>query len=73
VIVGFGAEILFILMLGLLVPGPKQLHAMLGYVARAKGELENITGRIKSQLGSEFDTLPRKVEADWSRESVGGQ
>jgi hypothetical protein len=39
--VGFGTEILFMLMLELLVLGPKRLHAVLGHVARAKGELEN--------------------------------
>jgi uncharacterized repeat protein (TIGR03803 family) len=41
--VGFGTEILFMLLLGLLVLGPKRLHAMLGHVARAKAELENAT------------------------------
>jgi hypothetical protein len=39
--VGFGTEILFMLLLGLLVLGPKRLHAMLGHVARAKAQLEN--------------------------------
>ena len=38
---GFGTEILFMLLLGLLVLGPKRLHTMLGHVARAKAELEN--------------------------------
>jgi hypothetical protein len=41
--VGFGTEILFMLMLGLVVLGPKRLHTMLGHVARAKAELENAT------------------------------
>jgi Sec-independent protein translocase protein TatA len=39
--VGLGTEILFMLMLGLVVLGPKRLHAMLGHVARAKAQLEN--------------------------------
>jgi Sec-independent protein translocase protein TatA len=47
--VAFGTEILFMLMLGLVVLGPKRLQAMLGHVVRAKAELENAT-RIKSQL-----------------------
>jgi hypothetical protein len=38
--VGLGTEILFLLLLGLLVLGPKLLHAMLGHVARAKAQLE---------------------------------
>jgi Sec-independent protein translocase protein TatA len=35
--VGLGTEILFILML---VLGPKQLHTLLGHVARAKAQFE---------------------------------
>jgi Sec-independent protein translocase protein TatA len=53
--VAFGTEILFILMLGLVVLGPKRLQAMLGHVVRAKAELENATHRIKSQLAIELD------------------
>ena len=50
---GFGTEILFMLMLGLVILGPKKLHAMLGHVARAKAELENAARGIKSQLATE--------------------
>jgi len=39
--VGFGTEILFVLLLGLLVLGPKRLHAMLAHVARAKAGFEH--------------------------------
>jgi hypothetical protein len=39
--VGFGTEILFVLLLGLLVLGPKRLHAMLTHVARAKAGFEH--------------------------------
>jgi Sec-independent protein translocase protein TatA len=38
--VGLGTEILFVLILGLLVLGPKQMHALLGHVARAKSQFE---------------------------------
>jgi Sec-independent protein translocase protein TatA len=63
--VGFGTEILFIVMLGLVVLEPKQLHAMLGHVARAKAELENATRGIKSQLAAELDAAHQgsKTEA----------
>ncbi len=37
---GFGTKILFMLMLGILVLGPKRLHTMLGHVARAMGTSE---------------------------------
>ena len=50
------------LMLGLVVLGPKRLHAMLGHVARAKAELENATRGIKSQLATELDSAPRDGE-----------
>jgi Sec-independent protein translocase protein TatA len=69
--VGFGTEILFIVMLGLVVLGPKQLHAMLGHVARARAELENATRGIKSQLAAELDAAPRDSKADCSHEMAG--
>jgi Sec-independent protein translocase protein TatA len=71
--VGFGTELLFIFMLALLVLGPKQLHSMLGYVARAKVELENATRSIKSQLAAEVDARPRVGETDCSHPSLGDQ
>jgi Sec-independent protein translocase protein TatA len=57
--VSFGIEILFMLMLGLLVLGPRRLHTMLGHVARARAELENATRGIKSQLAAELDAAAR--------------
>ena len=51
---GFG--ILFVLMLGLLLLGPKQLHTLLGHVARAKAQLfEQASRGFKSQLAAELD------------------
>ena len=52
---GFGTEILFLLMLGLLVLGPKQRNALLGHVARAKAELHKASRRIKSHLPGEIE------------------
>jgi Sec-independent protein translocase protein TatA len=52
---GFGIEILFVLTLGLVVLGPKQLHTMLGRVARAKAQFEEARRGFKSQLGAELD------------------
>jgi Sec-independent protein translocase protein TatA len=65
---GFGTEILFILMLGLLVLGPKQSYAMLGQVSRAKAELENAARGIKSQLETELDVAPLDRKTDGSPE-----
>jgi Sec-independent protein translocase protein TatA len=71
--VGFGTEILFMLMLGLVVLGPKRLHAMLGHVARAKAEFENATRGIKSQLGAELDAAHHEAKTEISRELVADQ
>ena len=68
---GFGTEILFLLMLGLLVLGPKRLHTMLTHVARAKAEFENASRGFKSQLAAELDAPPPNCETDCSPESVG--
>jgi Sec-independent protein translocase protein TatA len=57
--VGLGTEILFMLLLGLVVLGPKRLHAMLGRVTRAKAELENATRGIKSLLAAQLDGAPQ--------------
>lgn len=60
---GFGIEILFVLVLGLLVLGPKRLHTMLSHVVQAKAELEKATRGLKSQLAAELDAprLPGKA------------
>ena len=70
---GFGTEILFMLMLGLVVLEPKRLHAMLGHVARAKAELENATRGLKSQLGGELDAAHHEGKTETSRELVADQ
>ncbi len=58
------------LMLGLVVLGPRRLHAMLGHEARAKAELENATRGIKSQLAAELDAVPRDDIAYAARPSA---
>ncbi len=70
---GFGTEILFILVLGLVALRPKRLHAMLGHVARAKTSLENMTRGIKSQLGAELEAARRERQTDCSHDSVRDQ
>jgi Sec-independent protein translocase protein TatA len=67
-----GTEILFILLLGLLVLGPKQLHTLLGHVARAKAQFEEASRGFKSQLAVEFDATHQKGETP-SHESVVDQ
>jgi Sec-independent protein translocase protein TatA len=53
---GFGTELLLVLLLGFLILGPKQMHALLGRVARAKAELDQATRSFKSQLTAQLET-----------------
>ena len=70
---GFGTEILFMLMLALLVLGPKQLHTLLGHVARAKAQFENASRGFKSQLEADLDTAHEGDKNDASHELAGDQ
>ena len=70
---GFGTEILLILVLGLLVLGPKQLHTLLGHVARAKARFEEASRGFKSQLAAELDAAQQAGETDTSHDLVGDQ
>jgi Sec-independent protein translocase protein TatA len=69
--VGFGMEILVLLVFGLLILGPKQLHTMLAHVARAKAELDNATRGLRSQLAAELNAAPGSGESDCSHVLVG--
>ena len=70
---GLGTEILFIVMLGLLVLGPKQMHTLLGHVARAKVQFEEASRGLKSQLAAELDAAHQEPETDASQELDGDQ
>ncbi len=70
---GLRTEVLFILMLGLLVLGPKQLHTLLGHVVRAKAQFEEASRGFKSQLAAELDATHQARETDASHELVGDQ
>jgi len=56
--VGFGMEMLFVLILGLLILGPKRLHTILVHVSQAKAELQNATRGLRSQLAAELAGAP---------------
>jgi Sec-independent protein translocase protein TatA len=62
--VGFSTELLFLVMLGLVVLGPKRLHALLGHVARAKAEFEKASRSIQSQPRSQPEVAPHDQEYD---------
>jgi Sec-independent protein translocase protein TatA len=69
--VGIGTEVLFVLVLGLLLLGPKRLPAILAHVARAKAQFENATRSFKSQLEAELEADQRKGQTDSPQETVG--
>lgn len=66
---GLGTEILFMLVLGLLVLGPKRLPAILGHVARAKAQFEGATRSFRSQLQAELEGQHESGKADLSQEA----
>ena len=68
---GFGTEILFVLVLGLLVLGPKRLHTILGDLARAKAQLEEVSRGFKSRLGAELGAAYPDGKTGESQELVG--
>ena len=68
---GLGTEIIFVLMLGLLILGPKQLHTLLGRVARAKAQFEEASHSFKSQLAAEFEAAHHEGKTETSPELMG--
>lgn len=70
---GLGTEILFILVLGLLILGPRRLHTLIGHVARAKAEFEEASRGLKSQLEADLDATHQERKTDTSHELVGDQ
>ena len=53
---GLGTKLLLLLLLGFLILGPKQMHALLRRVAHAKTEFDKVTRSFKSHLIAEPET-----------------
>jgi Sec-independent protein translocase protein TatA len=53
--VGFGTELLFIVMLGFVVLGPKRLQTVLEQVARAKAEFVKASRDFRSQIAPQLE------------------
>jgi Sec-independent protein translocase protein TatA len=70
---GFGTEILFILVLGFLLLGPKRLPTILGHLARAKDQFEKASRSLKSQLQAELEVEHRNGQTASPQETVGLQ
>jgi Sec-independent protein translocase protein TatA len=71
--VGIGTELVFVLVLGLLLLGPKRLPAILAHVARAKAQLENATRSFKSQLEAELEAGDPTRQTNSPQETLGPQ
>ena len=56
---GVGTEILFIIVVAVLLLGPKRLPTILEHIARAKAHLENASRNLKSELGAQLAARPR--------------
>ena len=70
---GFGTEILFVLVLGFLLLGPKRLPTILRHAARAKAQLERATHSFKSELEAQLAAQPGDVNTGSSKELAGDQ
>jgi Sec-independent protein translocase protein TatA len=59
---GFGTEVLLLVVIGFLVLGPKRMHEVVRQVASLKVKLQQSTREITSSLAAEMDgdTSPRK-------------
>jgi Sec-independent protein translocase protein TatA len=60
----FGTDLLFVILLGFLVLGPKQMHAMLRHVARAKTEFDKATRSFKSQITAGLEAAPKSSASE---------
>ena len=70
---GFGTEVLFIVVLGVLLLGPQKVAAILGHIARAKAQLERASGNFKAQLSAELEPTFRSETATSHPETIGKQ
>jgi Sec-independent protein translocase protein TatA len=52
---GFGTEVLLLVVIGFLVLGPKRMQEVVRKVASIKAKLEQTTREIKSQLAAEIE------------------
>lgn len=52
---GLGTEILFLMVLGLVFLGPKQMHALLRRVAKAKAQFDHAASTLKATMAAELE------------------
>jgi Sec-independent protein translocase protein TatA len=62
--VGFGTEGIFLLLLGFLFLGPKQLQGLLKQVARVKAQIAEASRSLESQIAGEISSTHEKALVD---------
>jgi Sec-independent protein translocase protein TatA len=71
--VGFGSELLFLLVLGFLLLGPKKLPAILGSIARAKAQLKKATQSFGDELDVGLEPHSQQPETNVQARPGGHQ
>jgi Sec-independent protein translocase protein TatA len=67
---GFGTELMFVVALGSLLLGPKQLHALLKKFARAKAQFDQASRALRSQLDAELDAVAKAAKSEKTSETL---
>jgi hypothetical protein len=62
--VGFGTESIFLLLLGFLFLGPKQLQGLLKQVARVKAQIAEAGRSLESQIAGEISSTHEKAQVE---------
>jgi Sec-independent protein translocase protein TatA len=66
----FGTEVLFMIILGLLMLGPKRLHTMLQHLAQIRADFEKASRGVKSQLAAELEGVPQNLKTEFTNKRM---
>jgi Sec-independent protein translocase protein TatA len=67
---GFGTEVLFMIILGLVVLGPKRLRTLLQHGAQMKADFEKASRGVKSQLAAELEGVPQNLKTEFTNKRM---
>ena len=66
----FGTEVLFMIILGLLMLGPKRLHTVLQHLAQRRADFEKASRGVKSQLAAELEGVPQNLKTEFTNKRM---
>jgi Sec-independent protein translocase protein TatA len=66
----FGTEALFMIILGLLMLGPKRLHTVLQHLAQMRADFEKASRGVKSQLAAELEGVPQNLKTEFTNKRM---